>query len=99
LMHRCVVVGCVVPLLLCPRRVVVPMVHGGVVIVWSLHGGGVIVTLSHCGGSLHGHVFHCHVVSVVWSFNDGCRWLWSVVMMVVQWWWVGIVDGGGGGGG
>ena len=53
----------------------------------------------HCGGSLHGHVFRCHVVSVVWSFNDGCRWLWSVVMMLVQWWWVGIVDGGGGGGG
>jgi len=28
--------------------------------------------------------------------DDGCRWLWSVVMVVVWWWWVGIVDGGGG---
>jgi len=48
----CVVVGHVMPLLLCPRRVVVPMVHGGVVVAWSSCGGGVdgcmvVVSLSH----------------------------------------------------
>jgi len=63
LMCRRVVVGCVMPLLLCPHCVVVPVVHGGVVIVWSSRGGGVdgptVVVL------LHGCVFHHCVASVV----------------------------------
>jgi len=65
-MHQCVVVGHVMPLLLCPCCVVVPVVHGGVVVVWSLCGGGVdgrmvVVSLSRH----HVVVGHCMVVCFV----------------------------------
>ena len=66
------VVGRIVPLLLCPCRVVVSMVHGGVVVVWSSHGGGVdgcMVVVS----SLHDHV-------VV-----GCCMVVCFVVMLHQW--------------
>jgi len=72
LMHWRVVVGHVMPLLLCPHCVVVPVVHGGVVVIWSLHGGGVdghtVVVSSLC----------CHVVV-------GCHMVVCFVIVLHQW--------------
>jgi len=71
-MHRCVVVGCVMPLLLCPCHVVVPVVHGGVVVIWSWRGGGVdgcmvVVLLLHCHVVVGHRMVVCFIVVL-------CQW-------------------------
>ena len=81
-----VVVGHVVPLLLCPHCVVVPVVQGGVVVVWSLHGGGVdgctVVVLSSCCHVVVGHCMSCVSLLCCISGMVMCQAGWLVVIVL-----------------